>query len=74
MKTKFKHIYFTQTNPDPVRSPIWSCRNNRDHALLATIEYYAPWRKYTVEFLESAVFDEKCLLDIAEFLKSLNSV
>lgn len=40
---------------------------NRGGSFLGTVSWYAPWRKYCFEPLESLVFDAGCLREIAAF-------
>ncbi len=68
MKTKYKHIYFTQTISGPRR---WRCRNNKSDVLMASISYYPSWKKYVAAFDGACVFDNSCLRDIADFLDQL---
>ncbi len=68
-KTKYKHIYFTES-PD---KKIWLCRNTKSQKTLAALAYYKPWHRYCiVEFWDDVVFDADCLRDIAHFLDQLN--
>lgn len=72
MKTKYKHIYFTEhgIGSAPQRI-IYLCRNNKTDGILGGVEYYPGWRKYVFEGEENAVFDISCLTDIIDFMKQL---
>jgi len=69
MKTKYRHIHFTEEpRMDVNRKSTWFCRNNKSKAILGTVTWYGPWRRYVFE-AEDAVFDHNCLRDIADFLQ-----
>lgn len=67
MKTKYRHIYFEESG----LTEGYVIRNNKTKNYLGNVIYYILWKKYIVEFSAKAVFDESCLLDIADFLKQL---
>ncbi len=69
MKTKYKHIYFVETNFAEGKS-FW-CRNNKSNAILGLVEYYIPWKRYVFEGRNDCVFDTSCLQDIIHFIGQL---
>ena len=72
MTTRFKHIHFVEVPGVPFSGKaIWECRNNKTDDPLAEMFWYIPWRKWTVRFNPSAVFDNGCLRDITAFLESM---
>ena len=74
MKTRYKFINFTQVAPGQKTAILWICHNNRDNHVLGAIEFYKPWKQHVIDFRENAVFNNQCLLDIADFLKQLNNI
>ena len=65
MKTKYKFIHFEKLSDDP---EVWVCNNNRSIGSLGRIEYYAPWRQWVFSAVDTAVFNDQCLKDIAHFI------
>jgi hypothetical protein len=45
---------------------IWHVRSNAG-AMLGTISWYAPWRRYCFHPTEATTFDAVCLLEISDF-------
>jgi hypothetical protein len=73
MKTKYKYIHFEDVTPQNKKTQVWLCRNNRSYYLLATIKWYSRWRQYCSFGEPNTIFNSSCHLDIADFLKQLNS-
>lgn len=73
MKTKYKYIYFHETQEIVNGKTVWVCRNNKTKAFLAKIFYYKPWKEYCFTQFESGViFNDGCLEDTIDFIKQLN--
>ncbi len=79
MKTKYKFIYFNQIKmTDGIE---WAIISNKAHVngvvddkhLMGGISYYTPWKQYVAEFRDGFVFNNECLLDVADFLSQLNT-
>jgi len=71
MKTEYKYISFKLTDgKDNKKGAL--CLNKKTGTVLGYIEYYKLWKQYAIEFLEDCVFNNSCLLDIADFLGQLN--
>ena len=43
-----------------------------DEEELGLIEWYGPWRQYTIDFTCNCTFNSGCLRDIAAYLDKLN--
>jgi len=70
MKTKYRHIHFTEEpGMDVNRKSMWFCRNNKSKAILGAVTWYGPWRRWVLEAEPDCVFDHNCLRDIADFLQ-----
>ncbi len=71
MKTKYKHIRFEEQDTLWLDKPLWAILNNKTKGRLGQVFWYEPWRKYVTALKETAVFDEGCHRDIANFLDQL---
>ena len=67
MKTKYKYIHFEEVG----EVAGWLCLNNKSNDLLGTVTYYTQWQQYVIQFERECIFNNQCLLDIADFLKQL---
>lgn len=48
--------------------------NDRRGALLATVEWYAPWRCYVMDPASGVVFNAECLAELARFCAEVVTV
>ena len=71
LKTEYKYISFKLTDVEDYKKGA-ECLNKKSGLCLGYVEYYKPWKQYVIEFLEDCVFNNSCLLDIADFLGQLN--
>jgi len=71
VKTEYRHIRFERK--DLLNGKVvWDCRNKRNGDLLGGVDFYEVWSSYVFWTTgPTAVFDSACLLDIANFLDSL---
>jgi hypothetical protein len=67
-KTELRFIRFVLGNVEGN----WRILNRKIGSELGRVEWFPEWKKYVVEFTPGCVFDEKCLVDIATFLASVN--
>ncbi len=67
LKTKYKYIHFDET----VKGT-WYCYNNSSEGDLGRATYYKRWKQWVMEFEGDMVFNNQCLIDIADFLTQLN--
>lgn len=70
MKTKYRFIEFV---PHEVWGDTWTCQNRKSGDVLGHVRYYPQWRQYVSQLYPSAVFNNSCLRDIADFLDQLNA-
>lgn len=71
MKTKYKFIYFEETEAF-FKKAYW-IKNNKSKGVIGAITWYEVWHQYVFDpHYEGAIFSESCLLDIIDFLKQLN--
>ncbi len=72
MKTRYKHIHFTEEPTMNVEArPMWFCRNNRTGGILGSVTFYDDWNRWVFEGEPHGVFDSGCLRDIAAFLDDI---
>ena len=72
MKTRYKYIHFTKITDKPKTSE-WACRNNKSGAVLGHVRWQIGWRQYIYEPITEAIYSAGCLLDIADFIKTLKA-
>lgn len=64
------YLTFTPDGTSPSgKTKRWGVKGS-DGSLLAVVSWYAPWRKYTVQFLPSSIFDAVCLSEISAFISN----
>lgn len=66
---KYKYINFGLIQ-EKKKTSVWDCRNNKTKELLGIVFWYGPWRCYVFETSDDVVFNHKCLVDIAGFIKT----
>lgn len=68
------YLHFAPYQPEKPRvTKIWLVFNKTAPSgghHLASIQWYAPWRKYTAQFDGQSVFDPTCLREIADFCET----
>ena len=69
MKTKYKFIHFKEYKQEGVA---YTMHNIRTGIAMGAVSYYPQWKQFVVEFVEDCVFNNQCLIDIADFLSQLN--
>ena len=69
MKTKYKFIHFQEYKKE---GKAYTIHNNKSGIAMGAVFYYTVWKQFVVEFVEDCVFNNQCLLDIADFLRQLN--
>lgn len=69
MKTKYKYIEFV---PHASWHDTWEIRNRKSGDVLGYVGYYPKWRQYVSQLHSSAIFNNSCHRDIADFLDQLN--
>lgn len=47
---------------------VWEVRSAHTDVLLGYISWYASWRRYTLQAVNSTIYDSVCLKEISEFL------
>lgn len=57
------------TTPAGFKTKIWEITTKDRKSLLGLVKWYAPWRKYTFFPTQGSLFDNACLLELAEFVK-----
>ena len=75
IKSVYKYIGFVkdEVNSDPKKKTIIiDILNISKGDILATISWYAPWRKYCLNTMHGMVFDPQCINEIGEFIANLN--
>ena len=66
---KYKFIHFTLIGQGiKGKFQEWDCLQNKEHAVLGSVLWYSPWKKYVFVPATAVVFDEQCLADIRDFL------
>ncbi len=66
-KTRYKHVSFDETIKG-----VWYCCHNKHDADMGKATYYGRWKQWVMEFENDRIFNEQCLIDIADFLSQLN--
>jgi hypothetical protein len=61
---EFKHIVIKKENDS------WLVYNKHSKEMIGSIFYYKPWKKYVYEPQNDTVYDESCLADILQFMKT----
>ena len=51
--------------------PVYRVYTNKDHAQLATISWYKPWKQYVFSSQEGCVFNNSRLKNILDFLENV---
>ena len=73
MKTVYEYIKFWRTDHIAAGKECWECINKKSNSPLCAIGYYKPWHQWVMlKLADDAVFNNQCLLDIADFLDQLN--
>ena len=47
--------------------------SKRQNSILGEIRFYQPWKQYVFEPVPNALFNDECLTDIIQQIKSLNT-
>ena len=75
MKAKYKFIHFIESKDGELTAENkigYECRNNKTGKVLAYIFYYELWKGYCFTQADAQIiFNDKCLVDIIDFLKQL---
>lgn len=69
MKKVYKYIKFTEYKKQGIA---YELRNKKSNEVMGDVYYYSQWRQFVIDFREDCVFNNQCLLDIADFLEQLN--
>ena len=56
---------------DTGKTRTYSIRSRTHGDVLAIVKWYGAWRQYTMEPLDSTVWNKDCLRDVADFLDGL---
>lgn len=68
----YQHIHFVRLPTPPRRkTPIWSCRTNRNGDELGQVRWYSSWRQFCYFPTAQAVYSAGCLADIQTFIRQL---
>lgn len=68
-----EYLSFYKYKPYNRKTPIYHIRPVRDDfVILGEIKWYGPFRKFTFYPEDGTVFDDKCLLEIVDFLNTIN--
>jgi hypothetical protein len=71
-KTIYKFLKFEEGIVDTINC--WKCMNKKSGAILACIQWYPKWKEHIwSQYIPDAIFNNTCLLDIADFLTQLNT-
>lgn len=70
MKRKYKFIHFVEYKKEGIAYTMHN--NNESGEAMGAVSYYPQWRQFIIEFTENCVFNNQCLIDIADFLSQLN--
>jgi len=70
VKTHFKYIYFIKIE-DKIKTSVWHCLSQSNHAVLGVVKWYGPWRQYCFMPEPNTVFNISCNNDINEFIQGL---
>jgi len=62
-----KYIKFVKVGQRP-KTAIWQVKNKKSDFTLGVIEWYPPWRQYTFTPDLDTIFNDSCLIDIAQFM------
>jgi hypothetical protein len=70
MPAETSYIKFVNTGSSPSgKTKMWAVMNSSGDAWIGSVSWFSPWRKYVfVSSVLNCVFDEKCLVDIAQFV------
>lgn len=67
-----KYIYYTKAMIKDRKTPIYKLFSREDRNInLGEIKWNCRWRKYCFYSIDDIVFDEKCLMEIVNFLNKL---
>ena len=69
MNTQYKYIYFEFIENKP-RTQVWECRD-MSHKNLGIIQWRSAWRQYCFFPSDNTLYNNQCLLDIADFINQL---
>lgn len=70
MKTQYRFIEFV---PHETWKGTWTIKNRKSGDTLGYVGYYKQWKQHVSQLMQSAVFNNLCLCDIADFLDQLNA-
>ena len=65
-RNKMKHIQIIH-----IDDKHFVVNNKHDGSMIGKIGFYTAWRKWVFEPDEGTIYDYSCLIDLAEFLKSI---
>jgi hypothetical protein len=72
MKCEYEYLIFVLVRSSP-KTDVWLCKNKRSGNELGTVRWHGAWRKYCYFVTYDSVYDDKCLDDIKDFLKQVQS-
>lgn len=71
MNKKYRFITIEEIGFEEHGKPTYHILNNKSADLLGEIFYYPQWRQFVCQFRQIAVFNQECLLNIIDFIDSL---
>jgi len=72
MIKKYRFFTVSQNNGEMFDGkPVYRIYNNNTKTELGRISYYAPWKQFVFSMAPRAVFNDRCLRHVLDFMKTI---